>query len=83
MNRHMQRRRPKANGGFSWGRIPGEASVTYRLFRRDHTGALHVSQISFLSSAPVTQMASTLKIAKRRLRDTVDELDLAAMGIAA
>ena len=81
MSRLFDRRTPKANGGFSWGRFPAEETIQYRLFRRDHTGALHLSTITFAKNTPTEQIAADVKRKRRELRDKVDVLDLAAMGV--
>ena len=83
--RHLTRRAPKKTGGFSFGRFPSECGtyVTFRLFRRDHRGALHMEARTFFTSADPTYIAKVLRHAKRQLRDRVDEIDLAAMEQAA
>lgn len=75
---HLTRRTPRKNGGFSWGRFPmGEAGpVCYRLFRRDHRGALHMSVFDFSQDRPRSEIAATLRRARHALRDRVDEIDL-------
>ncbi|MGV1119197.1 hypothetical protein [Xanthomonas translucens] len=84
MNRHLSRRTPQSNGGFSWGRLqPGEHTVTYRLFRRDLTGELHCSLHTFHIATPRRSIANDLRRARHKLRDKVDEIDLAAMGVTA
>lgn len=85
MSRLVARRPPKKLGGFSWGRFPvGDAGVVaYRLFRRDHRGALHTSTLHFCPRDQRREVALALRQACRRLRDRVDEIALAAMGVAA
>jgi len=85
MNRHFTRRAPKRNEGLSWGRFPTDdgSAVTYRLFRRDHTGRLHFDARTFFTTSDPTYIAKVLRHAKRQLRDRVDEIDLAAMEQAA
>ncbi|KRG86147.1 hypothetical protein H7691_12615 [Stenotrophomonas sp. CW117] len=85
MSHHFTRRAPKRNEGLSWGRFPTDdgSAVTYRLFRRDHRGALHMEARTFFTSADPTHIAKVLRHAKRQLRDRVDEIDLAAMEQAA
>lgn len=83
MTRHIIQRAPRANGGFSWGRVLSDGKVGYRLFRRDHKGALHMSISVFTHEQPRADVASTLRRARRSLRDKVDEIDLAAMDVAA
>lgn len=82
---HLTRRTPRKNGGFSWGSFPmGDGGpVCYRLFRRDHRGALHMSVFDFSLDKPRGEMAVTLRRARHALRDRVDEIDLQAMEEAA
>ena len=80
----MTRRAPKKSAGFSWGRFPmGEGLVCYRLFRRDHSGSLHMLAVDFRPGMPRVALARQLRVARRALRDQVDEIDLQAMGVAA
>lgn len=82
MSRHISHRQPKKRAGFSWGRyVDAEraAAVEWRLFRRDHTGRLHFEHRLFLAGTPRDHIAGVLLIARRRLRESVDEIDLAAM----
>jgi hypothetical protein len=80
----MTRRAPKKSAGFSWGRFPmGEGLVCYRLFRRDHSGSLHMLAVDFRPGMPRVAVARQLRAARRALRDQVDTIDLRAMGVAA
>lgn len=83
MSSHFERRTPQSNGPFSWGRFPGDTCISYRLFRRDHTGALHCSILTVAKDYPAASIAKDLRRKRRELRDKVDELDLAAMGVGA
>ncbi|NWF33493.1 hypothetical protein HH110_10630 [Stenotrophomonas sp. SAM-B] len=85
MSRFVARRSPKKLGGFSWGRFPvGDTGVVaYRLFRRDHRGALHTSILHFYPRDQRREVALALRPACHRLRDRVDEIDFVAMGVAA
>lgn len=83
MSTHFERRAPQSNGVFSWGRFPGETCISYRLFRRDHTGALHCSILSVAKTYPRQQLALDLRRKRRQLREKVDVIDLAAMGVEA
>ena len=78
-------RAPQRNWGLSWGRIPtpSGASVEYRLWRRDHTGTVHLNRQVFLTETNPSDIARALRLAKRELRDRVDEIDLEAMEEAA
>lgn len=86
---HLTRRTPTRNGGFSWGRFTrdqGRAqppAVTYRLFRRDHRGLLHMHELGYGNGEPRVRIAREVRAARHKLRDRVDEIDLAAMGVAA
>ncbi|PPU15847.1 hypothetical protein XacyCFBP2565_08615 [Xanthomonas arboricola pv. corylina] len=85
MARHLTRRAPKRKRGLCWGRTPDESGsvVTWQLFRRDHRGAIHMSTLQFTYAEPRAYIAQRLRDARRILRDRVDEIDLAAMGVAA
>jgi len=83
MSRHLVRRTPRAQGGFSWGRVLSSGKVGYRLFRRDHTGALHMFICVFRETDSRASVAGTLRRARRSLRGKVDEIDLAEMGVEA
>lgn len=85
MSRPVTRRPPKRNGGFSWGRFPDKplGIVMYRLFRRDHTGAVHFIGLNFYRNDTRRDMAIALRAACHRLRDQVDDVDLVAIGVAA
>lgn len=81
MTRPLTRRAPKKQGGFSWGRFPDKPSglVMYRLFRRDHTGAVHLHGLNFNPRDSRREIALALRAARHSLRDRVDEIDLAGM----
>lgn len=83
MSRLFDTRRPKASNGFSWFRDADETTVQYRLYRRDHKRALHCSTVTFSKTTPTEEIAATLRKKRRQLRDKVDEIDLAAMDVAA
>lgn len=85
MSRSVTRRAPKSNGGFSWGRFLDKPSgiVMYRLFRRDHNGALHFIGLNFSRHDSRRDMAIALRAACHRLRNRVDGINLAALGVAA
>lgn len=79
------RRAPKRNWGLSWGRFmdANGLEVIYRIFRRDHTGRLHFVEHKFFVETNPSDIARALRMAKRKLRDDVDQIDLKAMGVAA
>lgn len=83
--RHIANRRPHGRQ-FAWSRkveMDG-ALITYRLWRRDHLRKLYQSRLQYIAAvATRTMIARDLLIARKALRDRVDEIDLAAMGIAA
>lgn len=78
-------RAPTRNWGLSWGRHPAAdgMSVEYRLWRRDHTGVVHLNRQVFAANTDPAHIARALRQAKRELRDRVDEIDLEAMEEAA
>jgi hypothetical protein len=80
--RHGQPRQPKKTGGFSWGRsVSAEGLVIWRLFRRDQRGSLHWRQLIPHHSWSRREIATELNRARHELRDQVDDLDLALMGV--
>lgn len=88
MGNHLRGRAPKKTGGFSWGRfVAPDGSVIYRLFRRDQRGALHyfmrVYTAEELADDPRirTRIAHEIHRARHALRNQVDTVDLALMGV--
>lgn len=80
--RHHTPRQPKKTHGFSWGRsISADGLVTWRLFRRDQRGAMHWIQLTPHASWPRHEIAENLQRARHALRDQVDVVDLALMGV--
>lgn len=85
VDKHVARRAPRKNPGFSWGRYPSARGglpathVEWRLFRRDHTGRLHFAYRAFAFDTPREHIAAVLLAARRQLREAVDEIDLAAL----
>jgi len=75
------RRLPKRTEGFAWGRtiekVMGGHALTYRLFRRDLRGALHISTLQFSLSDHRRHIALQLLIARRQLREKVDAIGYA------
>jgi len=82
MKPSVTRRSPKKQGGFSWGRFPMGLSgiVVYRLFLRDQTGVAHFLGLNFYRRDTRRDVAIALRGACHRLRDQVDEIDLATLG---
>jgi len=74
-------KRPKRTTGFSYGRITAPNGWTqYRLFRRDSMGILHPPHTLFVHANEDRRVAAkALRIVYKRLRDEVDECDLAMM----
>ena len=85
MSRPMTRRAPTKTTGFTWGRFPmgNTGIVCYRLFRRDLAGAVHIEAMHFFPRDQRAAVALALREACHGLRDRVDKIDLAAMGVAA
>jgi len=85
---HLRIRAPKKMSGFCWGRTHSlDNGICYRLFRRDQRGALHyfIRSYSFdeLANDPRirTRIAHEIHQARRALREQVDTVDLALMGV--
>lgn len=82
MTRAHVRKLPAHRGTFSYARIPQDGGgVVYRLFRRDMRRALHAELCNFHSDCTRQLIAKTLRAARHRLRNTVDEIDLQIMGV--
>lgn len=81
MSRLFETRRPQSGRGFAWCRVVADTTIQYRLYRRDYRNALHCSTVTFSKTTPTEEIASALKKKRRELRDKVDVLDLAAMGV--
>lgn len=80
--RHRTPRQPKKTRGFSWGRsVSADGLVTWRLFRRDQRGALHMKLIVPRIEWSLTTTAEEINRARHALRDQVDEVDLRIMGV--
>lgn len=83
--KQMRHKRPNPHSRFSWGRVLGDnGSVTYRLFRRDIRGALHVEMKRFSpDDFERADIALALNAMRHVLRNRVDELDLKFLGVEA
>lgn len=81
--RHLFDRKPRGRNRFSWGRVRhGEGrSVTYRLFRRAFNGKLYMEVHTFNREDPRAGIARTVWNMRIRVRDAVDAVDLAALGL--
>ena len=75
------RRLPKRTEGFAWGRsidkVLGGHVLTYRLFRRDLGGKLHIETRTFQLTDHRRHIALQLLIARRVLRERVDAIGYA------
>lgn len=74
---------PSKGFGLTWGRRTESGLVTWRLFRRDRRRLVHQFTVQLGISADASFAARQLRIAKRRLRDQVDEVDLKLMECTA
>ena len=79
----MTRRQPAPTRRFAWGRVPADNACTWRLFRRDLHGRVHMAAVTFAVGTPRREIADALRRARRALLDRVDTIDFAALGIAA
>jgi len=78
----IARRMPHNRNHFCWARIPQQDGCTlYRLYRRDQRGVVHAVLRNFPGGADRAEMAGELNIARHQLRNTVDDVDLALMGV--
>lgn len=78
------RRMPGRRDRFCWARIPQQdGSTLYRLYRRDMRGAVHAVLRSFRDDHDRAHIAHELNIARHALRDQVDDIDLAILGVTA
>lgn len=76
------RRMPHNRNHFCWARIPQQDGCTlYRLYRRDQRGVVHAVLRNFPGDMAHAEMAGELNIARHQLRNTVDDVDLALMGV--
>lgn len=75
------RRLPKRTEGFAWGRsidkVLGGHVLTYRLFRRDLAGKLHIETHTFQLTDHRRFIAMELLKARRVLRERVDAIGYA------
>jgi hypothetical protein len=77
------RRQPKPTRRFSWARIPSETGCTWRLFRRDVLGRVHMAAVTFAVGTPRVAIARSVRRARTELLDRVDRIDFAELGLAA
>lgn len=75
------RRLPKRTEGFAWGRsidrVMGGHVLTYRLFRRDLAGKLHIETRTFKLTDHRRFIGMELLKARRVLRERVDRIGYA------
>jgi hypothetical protein len=82
--RHLVRRAPKKNGGFSWGWFPMDNGVvSYRLWRRDEHNALQFAIADFSPGTTRQRIAEVVNVKRNELRDRVDMLAFLEWEIAA
>ena len=78
------RRLPKRTEGFARGRsidkVLGGHVLTYRLFRRDLAGKLHIQTCTFQLTDHRRHIALQLLIARRQLREKVDAIGYALIA---
>lgn len=80
--KHPTRRHPRGNGAFRWACIPGDGVLTYRMFRRGEVAtAWKLSERTFSTTIPRGVIARELRSMRSRLRDAVDAVDLALLGV--
>jgi len=82
---HFTDRRPKGRNT-AWSRkvTMDGGLLTYTLFRRECvSGRVHPWHLQYMPNAPRKMIAGDLLLARKMLRDRVDEIDLAAMEEAA
>lgn len=78
----LTRRMPHNRNGFCWARIPQQDGCTlYRLYRRDMRRAIHAVLRNFRADCSRKFIATELNIARHQLRNSVDDVDLALMGV--
>lgn len=83
--RHLETRRPRKDRDVTWSRRACDGGMQWTLWRRDCRRAIHcvavtVSLIALEASPWIA--GHDLRVAHRKLRDFVDEIDLAAMDAA-
>ena len=67
---------------FRWSKRTHDRTVTYRLFRRDHTGKWHFAIRQFRPMDSAEAMAFELRRVHHQLREQVDAIQLAAWDLA-
>ena len=83
-DRHLTRRGPQKNSGFSWGRFPMQNGVvSYRLWRRDEHHALQFAITDFSPGTTRSRIAEVVNVKRNELRDRVDMLAFLEWEIAA
>ncbi len=86
--RTRRAKRPVEPRWSNWSRVPDADGCMYRLFRRegqpdDVRGPVHARMVYVHKSDPACISARRLRMAYRELREEVDEIDLAMMGVEA
>lgn len=83
--RHLRRKAPRKTRGFAWARLHDEqrGRVTWRLTRGDVAGKLYLEARTFHADELRSCIAHELRLARNRLRDTVDKVSLQQLGVEA
>lgn len=81
--RHLQTRRPRKDRAVTWSRHFDDGCIEWVFWRRDRRNTLHYLSRRFtlaeIDHSGGAWVKDTLRFFKRKLRDLVDEIDLAAM----
>lgn len=81
---HFAHKRPTKNRRFSYARIPGADNiVTWRLYRKDVSGAAHMDSLLAFAGTPRGQVARGLLTVRKSLLDDVDRIDFELLGVVA
>ncbi|GLQ96425.1 hypothetical protein [Dyella mobilis] len=81
--KEFRRKCPNPATRFSWSRVMGDSGgVTYRLFRRDHKGALHLAIWRFKPDDSRDAMMRKLCEMRHELLERVDKIELHLLGVA-
>ena len=81
MIRHLNPRQPGKKNGFSWSRSSRDGVVCWYMFRRDQRGKIHHFKLCESKATQRDWIAKNLRRARHALRDQVDTVDLALMGV--
>ena len=85
--RHLDRRAPRAQFGFSWGRVlhpglGGTAFVEYRLFIRERdSGKLYAEFVKVPNGTPRANLARLIRARRAQLKWVRDRLEFERLGL--